>query len=69
MPRDIQVGVPQVSILFPTFYSIYTSINDTSQTPDVFLSLFADDICLYVTDRKEGYVLRNLQRGLSAIET
>jgi hypothetical protein len=29
----------------------------------------ADDTCLYATERKEGYVLRKLQRGLNAIET
>jgi hypothetical protein len=41
----------------------------TPQTPDVYLGLFADDTCIYVTDRKGIYVLRKLQRGLSAIET
>jgi hypothetical protein len=39
------------------------------QTPGVYLCLFADDTCIYVTDCKEGYVLRKLQRGLSTIET
>ena len=29
----------------------------------------SDDTCIYATDRKEGYVLRKLQRGLSATET
>jgi hypothetical protein len=33
------------------------------QTSGVNLSLFAD-ICLYATDRKEGYVLRKIQNGL-----
>jgi hypothetical protein len=31
------------------------------------LALFADDTCLYATDRKEGYVLRNIQRGLDSM--
>jgi hypothetical protein len=44
-------------------------INDTLQTPDVYLGLFADDTCIYATDRKEDYVLRKLQRGLRTIET
>jgi hypothetical protein len=44
-------------------------INDTPHTPDVYLGLFADDTCIYATDRKEGNVLRKMQRGLSAIET
>jgi hypothetical protein len=48
-------------------YNIY--INDIPQTPGVYLALFADDNCLYATERKDGYVLRKLQRGLGAIET
>jgi hypothetical protein len=49
-------------------YTIY--INDTPQTPGVFLGLFADDTCIYTyaRDRKKGYVLRKLQQGLSATE-
>jgi hypothetical protein len=39
-------------------------INDTPQTTDVHLALFADDTCVYATERKEGYILRKLQRGL-----
>jgi hypothetical protein len=38
-------------------------INDTPQETGVNLALFADDTCLYETERKEGYVLRKLQRG------
>jgi hypothetical protein len=48
---------------------IYIYINDTPQTPGVYLGVSADDSCIYTTDRKEGYVLRKLQRGLNAIET
>jgi hypothetical protein len=33
------------------------------------LTLFADDTCLYVTDRKECFVVRKLERGLSSMET
>jgi hypothetical protein len=29
----------------------------------VCISLFADDTCLYATDRREGYIVRKLQRG------
>jgi hypothetical protein len=29
--------------------------------------LFADDTCLYATDRKEGYVLRKIQRVLNCM--
>jgi hypothetical protein len=35
------------------------------QTHGVHLALFADDTCLYATDRKEGFVVRKLQRGLN----
>jgi hypothetical protein len=66
-PRNIQVGVPQGSVLSSTLYSVY--INDTPQTLGVYLALFADDTCLYSTDREEGYVLRKLQRGLTAMES
>jgi hypothetical protein len=41
-PREIQAGVLQGSVLSPTLYSMY--INDTPQTPSVYLALFADDI-------------------------
>jgi hypothetical protein len=37
--------------------------------PPKHLVFFADDTCLYATERKEGYVLRKLQRGLDAVET
>jgi hypothetical protein len=64
-PREIQAGVPQGSVLSPTLYSIY--INNAPQSPGVRLALFADDTCIYTTDRKEGYVLRKLQRGLTSV--
>jgi hypothetical protein len=47
----------------PTLYNLY--INDTPQTIAVNLALFADDTCLYETERKEGYVLRKVQSGLN----
>jgi hypothetical protein len=57
-PRDIQAGMPQASVLSPTLYSLY--INDTLQTPGVYLGLFADHTCIYATNRKGSYVLRKL---------
>jgi hypothetical protein len=44
-------------------------INDGPQTPGVYLALFDDDICPYVTDQKEGFVVRKLQRSLSSMAT
>jgi hypothetical protein len=38
------------------------------QALGIYLALFADDTFLYSTDREEGYVLRKLQRGLTAME-
>jgi hypothetical protein len=40
-------------------------VNDNPQTIGVLL--LADDICLYATERKKGYVLRKLQRGLNSM--
>jgi hypothetical protein len=60
-PRDIQQGYHKVPFCPHT-------VHDTPQTPSVYLGLFADDTCIYATDREEGYVLSKLQRGLSAIE-
>jgi hypothetical protein len=47
----------------------YLYINDTPQTSGVYLALFADDIYIHTTDRKEDYVLRKLQRGLTLMES
>jgi hypothetical protein len=66
-PRKMQAGVTQGSVLSPTLYCMY--INDAPQTPGIYLAPFADDTCLYARDRKEGSVVRKLQRGLSSMET
>jgi hypothetical protein len=63
-PRYLQAGVPQGSVLSPTPYNLY--INDTPQTSGVNLALFGDDIYLYATDHKEGYVLRKIQHELNS---
>jgi hypothetical protein len=61
----MQGRVPQGSVLSPILYNLY--VNDTPQTPSVNLGLFADYTCLYATDRKEGYVLKKIQRGLDCM--
>jgi hypothetical protein len=66
-PREMQTGVPQGSVLSPTLFNLY--INDAPQTHGVHLALFADDTCLYATDRKEGFCGRKLERGLTSMET
>jgi hypothetical protein len=66
-PREIQAGVPQGSALYPTLYSLY--INAAPQRPSVHLVLFAGNTWIYCTDRKEGYVFRKLQRGLTSVES
>lgn len=57
----------QDSVLFPILYNLL--INYTFQTPGAYLALFADDSSIYPTDRKEHYVIRKLQRGLSSMES
>jgi hypothetical protein len=49
----MQAGVPEGSVLFLTL--------------GVNLTLFADDTCLYETERTEVYVLRKVQRGLNSM--
>jgi hypothetical protein len=65
-PRTMKAWVPQGSDLSPTLFNMY--VNDIAQAIRVHLALFTDDICLYATERKEGYVLRILQRGLNSVE-
>jgi hypothetical protein len=63
----MRAGVPKGSVLYPILYNMY--INDAPQTHSVYLALFSDDTCLYATDRKESFIVRKLQRGLSSMET
>jgi hypothetical protein len=61
----MQAGVAQCSVLSPTLHNLY--INDTFQTVDVNVALFADDTCVYATERKDGYVLRKVPRDLNSM--
>jgi hypothetical protein len=61
-PRYMQAGIPQGSVLSPILHNLY--INDTPETYGVNLALFADENCLYATERKEVFVLRKIQHGL-----
>jgi phage-related protein len=60
-PREMQAEVPQGSFLSPTAHSMY--INDALETPGVHLPLFADDTCLYATDRNEGCYQKTAERS------
>jgi hypothetical protein len=57
--------VPQCSVLPPILYSLY----DASAAPETHLSLFADDICIYRSQKHERRVLCKLQRGLTALKS
>jgi hypothetical protein len=67
--RKLRAEVPEGSVLSPTLYNMYIHVYDDPQTPGVYLALFVDDTFLYATDRKEGFVVRKLQLGLSSLET
>jgi hypothetical protein len=52
LPREMQAGVPQGSVVSLTLYNI--CINHAPQAPGVFVALFANDTCLSVCDRLQG---------------
>jgi hypothetical protein len=53
-PRYMGAGMLQGSVLSHTLYNLL--MTDTPKGISVHLALFADDTCLYRTDRKEGYI-------------
>jgi hypothetical protein len=48
---------------------IYIYINDALAAPGTHLALFADDTCIYATEKHERRVLCNLQRGFTAVNS
>jgi hypothetical protein len=59
--------VPQGSVLAPILYRLY--INEVPAAPGTHLALFADDTCIYATEKHERRVLCKLQRGLTAVNS
>jgi hypothetical protein len=57
--------LPQGFFLAPVLYRLY--INDAPAAPGIHLALFADDTCVYATEKHERRVLNTLQRGLTAV--
>jgi hypothetical protein len=66
MPRTVAAGVPQSSILAPVLYSLY--INDAAEALRTHLALFADDTCIYATEKHERRVLCKLQCCLTPVK-
>jgi hypothetical protein len=64
-PRKVAAGMPQGSVLAQVLYSLY--INDAPAAPGIHLALFADDTCVYATEKHERRVFNKLQRGLIAV--
>jgi hypothetical protein len=64
-PRKVAVGVPQGSVLAPVLYSLY--INDAPAAPGIHLALFADDTCVYETEKNARRMLNKFQRVLTAV--
>jgi hypothetical protein len=64
-PKKIAVGVHNGSVFAPILYSL--CINDATAAPGIHLALFADDTCIYATEKHELCVLCKLQHGLTAV--
>jgi hypothetical protein len=52
---------------FDALSNILCSQHSVPRVRGVHLKLFADDICLYVTDRGERFTVRKLRIGLIAV--
>lgn len=64
--RLIEAGVPQGSILGPTLFNLF--INDLPQTPQISLSLYADDTALVAQSLNGSLATKYLQTALDNLE-
>jgi hypothetical protein len=65
----VSVNITAVIIIGKEDYECAGYVYLTSLIWHIKITLFADDTCLFVTDSKEIFVLRKLQRGLNSMET
>ena len=63
--HPIAAGVPQVSILSPALYSLYT--DDIPIQQDTTLALYADDIALLTKSLNPNHAAKKLQRALDLL--
>jgi hypothetical protein len=66
-PRNIAARAYQGSVLALILYNLY--INDAPAAPGTRLALFANDTCIYATEKHEHCVLYKLQRCLAAVNS
>jgi hypothetical protein len=63
----MSAGVPQGSVLALVLYTLY--VNDAPAATGTHDALFADDTCIYATEKHERRVLYKLQRGLTEVNS
>jgi hypothetical protein len=64
-PRKLTAWVSQGSGHAPVLYSLY--IHDARAAPRIHHALFADDTCVYATEKHERRLFNTFQRCLTAV--
>ncbi len=66
VPHNIDIGIPQETILGPILFSIY--INDLPEVcPDASLQMYADDTVIYVSSKNCVEIEEKLSRNLEKV--